>query len=327
MDMSGLAGSNTSAYSFNDLSGLQSISALGRTDKGAALEQVARQFESFFISQMLKGMRAANDIFGSDNPMNTNEMQFRQEMLDQQLSLTLSEGKGLGLADVFGRQLRQQLGADKPKDRPFAAPEMRIDGLRRDTEVARQKPVKMLSQVVNEVLRAVSPVVEKVRDKIEEFADFDSKESFVKAILPHARRAAEALGVDCRALIAQAALETGWGKSIVRDAGGQSSFNLFNIKNGEYWEGPSVGVSTLEFSNGIPQPQRAMFRVYHSFAESFSDYVDVLLTRPRYQRALKGGDGAAGFVRGLQEAGYATDPHYASKVLRVMQDAAIAGAL
>ena len=96
---------------WTDLAGLRSITALGRSDRGAALEAAARQFESFFVSQLLKGMRAASEIFAADDPLNTTEMQFRNEMLDQQLAVSLTQGRGLGLGTVLAQQFRQQFGA------------------------------------------------------------------------------------------------------------------------------------------------------------------------------------------------------------------------
>ena len=99
-------------------------------------------------------------------------------------------------------------------------------------------------------------------------------------------------------LIAQSALETGWGQSILSDHAGHSSHNLFNIKAGSYWEGRSVGVTTLEFSNGIPQQQRARFRAYGSFAESFADYIALLKGQPRYAAALANGTDPAPSAHG-----------------------------
>ncbi len=316
----------SAANTFSELSGLQSINALAKTDAGAALGQVARQFESFFVAQLLKGMRAANELFAEDNPMNSNEMQFRQEMLDQQLSVSLTAGKGLGLASVFERQLRQQFGADVDVE-PDTRHALDQSGLteRRIERAPMHASARMVPPVVRNALRLIEPIVQQVKDLADGQREFSDKASFVRAVLPEARRVAAELGVDHRVLVAQAALETGWGQSVIRDAAGRSSFNLFNIKAGSFWEGRSVGVRTLEFRNGIPRPEQARFRAYSSFAESFADYARLLRENPRYHGALTSAGDPGLFIRGLQRAGYATDPAYATKVMSLLRDSAISG--
>jgi len=317
---------------WTDLAGLRSITALGRSDRGAALEAAARQFESFFVSQLLKGMRAASEIFAADDPLNTTEMQFRNDMLDQQLAVSLTQGRGLGLGTVLAQQFRRQFGApdEAVAARAGATEEAQLEARRIDTvpptrSLLPRAARAALPPVVSSALHILEPVARQARRTIAASL-FSGKESFVQAVLPEARRAAAALGVDHRVLIAQSALETGWGQSILSDHAGRSSHNLFNIKAGSYWEGGTVGVTTLEFSNGIPRQQRARFRAYGSFAESFADYIALLKSQPRYAAALANADDPARFMRSLQQAGYATDPEYARKVLELLGDDAIAGA-
>jgi len=143
---------------------------------------------------------------------------------------------------------------------------------------------------------------------------FDSPETFVQQVLPLAEKAAKALGVDPRVLVAQAALETGWGKSIIRDGDGQSSNNLFNIKADGRWNGDSVSVGTIEYRNGLPQPEKASFRAYASLEESLQDYVSFLQDNPRYEKALEQAGNPVAYLQALQRAGYATDPNYADKI-------------
>ncbi|MEN5392352.1 flagellar assembly peptidoglycan hydrolase FlgJ [Stenotrophomonas sp. TWI377] len=143
-------------------------------------------------------------------------------------------------------------------------------------------------------------------------------EGFVASIWGHAQQAARELGVDAKALVAQAALETGWGRKLVRRSGGDSSHNLFGIKaNG--WQGERATSGTHEYVNGVRRNETASFRAYNSVGESFADYVRLLKTSPRYQNALQAGSNVRSFAQGLQRAGYATDPTYAAKI------AAIAG--
>lgn len=333
MSVAGAPAQSAAPAAWTDLAGLHSITALGRADRGAGLQAAARQFESFFVTQLLKGMRSANEIFAADNPMNTNEMQFRQDMLDQQLGVSLAQGRGLGLAEVLGRQLRQQFGAPETAVAGAGTSvEAQLEARRIDAAPRESAPALLprvaraaLPPVVSSALRILEPVAQHAREKIAAGL-FSGKEAFVRAVLPEARRAARALGIDHRVLIAQSALETGWGQSILSDHAGHSSHNLFNIKAGSYWEGRSVGVTTLEFSNGIPQQQRARFRAYGSFAESFADYIALLKGQPRYAAALANADDPARFMRSLQQAGYATDPAYAHKVMQLLADDAIAGA-
>jgi flagellar protein FlgJ len=141
-------------------------------------------------------------------------------------------------------------------------------------------------------------------------------EGFVAGIWAHAQTAAKELGVDARALVAQAALETGWGKRQITHGDGRTSHNLFGIK-ATGWSGDRATVGTHEYVNGARRNETASFRSYSSPAESFADYVRLLKSNPRYQKALEAGTDVRGFARGLQQAGYATDPSYANKIASI----------
>jgi flagellar protein FlgJ len=147
-----------------------------------------------------------------------------------------------------------------------------------------------------------------------------SKEDFVRMMLPHAQRAGSALGVDPSALVAQAALETGWGRAVPSQASGSSSFNLFGIKAGSSWNGATAHVPTLEFEDGVPMRKVERFRAYGSPAESFNDYARLIGGNPRYENARGAGGDVATFASALQEGGYATDPNYAQKVVAVADE-------
>lgn len=154
---------------------------------------------------------------------------------------------------------------------------------------------------------------------------WETPEQFAETLMPHARRAAERLGVDPKVLVAQSALETGWGRHIPEDGAGQPNLNLFGIKADPSWQGPKTRVSTLEFENGVMVRQQANFRQYDSIAAAFDDYVAFLEQNPRYTRALEaaGQGDSERYVRELQAAGYATDPQYADKILAVMNSGRI----
>ncbi|WP_029831047.1 flagellar assembly peptidoglycan hydrolase FlgJ, partial [Vibrio parahaemolyticus] len=149
-------------------------------------------------------------------------------------------------------------------------------------------------------------------------AKFDSPESFVNSMKPYAEKAAKALGVEPSLLLAQAALETGWGQKVVQNALGSSN-NLFNIKADRSWQGDKVTTQTLEFHDNTPVKETAAFRSYSNYQDSFNDYVRFLNDNPRYETALQQRGDSESFIRGIHRAGYATDPTYADKVLQVKQ--------
>ena len=144
-------------------------------------------------------------------------------------------------------------------------------------------------------------------------------ESFVQRLLPHAQAASAESGIPAHFMVGQAALETGWGRAEIRGADGQNSYNLFGIKAGGNWKGRTVDIVTTEYVNGQPQKQVDTFRAYDSYADSFRDYANMLRGNARYQNAVAAGQSAAGFAQGLQQAGYATDPNYAQKLMSVIR--------
>jgi peptidoglycan hydrolase FlgJ len=147
-----------------------------------------------------------------------------------------------------------------------------------------------------------------------------SKSDFISQMWPHAKAAADELGVDPHALLAQAALETGWGKSVPCNSSGECSFNLFGIKAGNSWSGASVNVPTLEFEEGVAVRKVERFRSYESPADSFRDYAKLIGNNARYENAVGTGDNVVAFAQGLQQGGYATDPNYARKLVAVAHE-------
>jgi len=147
-----------------------------------------------------------------------------------------------------------------------------------------------------------------------------SKDDFISRLRPHAEAAARELGVDPNALLAQAALETGWGRSVPCNANGECSFNLFGIKAGSQWSGATVNVPTLEFEEGVAVRKVERFRAYDSPADSFRDYAALIRDSSRYANARGAGDNVEAFAAALQQGGYATDPHYAQKIAAVASE-------
>ncbi len=262
---------------YTDLTGLAKLRADARADSRSpeALRKAASQFEALFIQMVLKSMREAKLADGMfENESNDHY----RDMFDGQLSVSLSQGRGLGLADVIVRQLSQQAGVVAPQAAPDA-------------------PLKMPTASAAGLER--------------------SPESFVQTLWPHAQQAAEHLGVEPRALLAQAALETGWGQGVTRHADGRNSHNVFNIKATADWQGERVRVTTTEYENGEAMQRTAEFRAYGSYAEAFADYARVL-QQPRYAEARREGANAVAFGHALARAGYATDPAYGRKLASVL---------
>jgi len=143
-------------------------------------------------------------------------------------------------------------------------------------------------------------------------------EQFVSRMLPAAQRASQASGVPAQLIMAQAALESGWGRREIRKEDGTTSYNLFGIKADKSWKGPVAETTTTEFVDGVAQKTRAAFRAYGSYDEAFSDYAKFLVTNPRYANVRATQDPAEA-AHGLQRAGYATDPQYGGKLVRIMK--------
>ncbi len=249
------------------------LRASAHADDPAALREVARQFESVFTKMMLESMRAASfgdPLFGSD------QGDMYQDMMDDQLAIEMSQGKGLGLADLLIRQLSH--GAS------LKAPGESGSGESGTGDAAKQK--------------------------------------FLDMIGPAAEKAGRELGIDPKAIIAQAALETGWGRSTPgqnegNGASSNPSNNLFGIKAGASWNGAAVDAATHEYADGVARGEVARFRAYESAQASVSDYVSLLRDNPRYAAALNTGDDVRAFATALQRGGYATDPDYANKLVGV----------
>lgn len=143
--------------------------------------------------------------------------------------------------------------------------------------------------------------------------------AFIQSLLPAAQKAAANLGIEPLALIAQAALETGWGQRMFKSSHGQNSNNLFGIKAQANWQGQVAVVDTLEYREGVAQKEKARFRAYESPEQSLHDYVELIQSNPRYQAALSVASDTKAYFQRLQAAGYATDPNYAQKILSVLE--------
>jgi len=315
----------TASSVYTDFSGLASLRAQARDDSQGALRDVAQQFEAIFTQMLLKSMRAASlgdGIFDSD------ESKTWTDMFDQQLSVSMATtGKGMGIADMLVRQLSSAVPASAasadaiPLHRESAGlPLPGVGG----TPLPSQAELS-----VRQWLRGAAATVETAGVGAASAAAVlgGNPIAFVQRMAPHAKAAAEALGVSLRSVLAHAALETGWGAHVPETSAGQPSFNLFGIKAGGSWLGARVARPTIEFEHGVAVRRAETFRAYDSPAEGFADYARLLAGSPRYAAALGRGDDVAGFAQALQQGGYATDPTYATKLNAVAQSPQMQAAL
>lgn len=331
---------------YADMGSLQKLKHQAKTDTPEALKQVAEQFEQMFLSMLMKSMREANASFSDDNVFSGGDVSFYQGMLDNQLTQEMSQSNGIGLADVLARQLSHQLNVrmdddDDKKPRPISESERLLN--RAFDQGASAAVSSLLGQnLANSAKTQAPPSITPIRETVERIVEekaassritkpaadlpdrFDSPEMFVSSLLPLAEEVAKELGVDPKVLLAQAALETGWGKHIIRDAQGDSSNNLFNIKADKRWDGERAQVNTLEYRDGVAQQEKALFRSYDSYEQSFRDYADFLKSSPRYQQALESAADPRQYLQQLQAAGYATDPAYADKITTIFENRILA---
>ncbi|QUM88162.1 flagellar assembly peptidoglycan hydrolase FlgJ [Moritella sp. 36] len=308
-----------------DTHNLDSLRKSALNNDEAALKEVAKQFESLFTNMLMKSMRDANTAFETESPMNNNYTQFYRDMQDKQMAADMSQSGSMGLADVIVKQLSNNGGNYMPASslqgdsnplQNLQATKAVDKGLIEDKDAA---VVPTIDKEGNSIAdgkqaNATLPTAEKPSQ-----VQFNSPEEFVVALAPFADSVAKRLNVSPDVLLAQAALETGWGKKVSTDNKGDSSYNLFNIKADKRWEGPTASVDTLEFTDGVAKREKHQFRSYQNFQSSFNDFADFLQSGDRYSEALRNSADSAQFLNGLQNAGYATDPNYAAKIQNVMK--------
>jgi peptidoglycan hydrolase FlgJ len=290
-----------------DAGNLGALKQAAAKNSPQALREAAKQFESLFVSMVLKSMQQANfkdPLFGSD------QQDLYQDMYDDQMAAVMSRGKGLGLADMLVQQLRRESGAADPSSSKPAG------GTPQTASASTATAAGGIATRASPTDRAALPASAQAA-----CPTAAQQTAFAQSLWPEAQQAARQLGVNPVTLLAQAALETDWGRSVPVGATGGTSNNLFGIKAGAGWNGPAVASSTQEYSGGAALTIQAQFRSYGSKSQCFQDYVQLLKGNPRYAAALGTGSDVQAFGSALQQGGYATDPAYAHKL------AAVAGTL
>jgi peptidoglycan hydrolase FlgJ len=274
---------------------------------------------------MLKSMR---DATPQDGPFDSHDSATFTSMMDQQMSQQLSK-KGIGVADAMLKQLMRNQGmqvgggsgssggltgmanalgggsgGDEGQTAALNALAKAYGNAQANGQLAMGKPYSANS-ALTPPLRGdgSSPKVD----------------AFVDKLAAPAQAASAATGIPARFIIGQAALESGWGKSEIKKADGSTSHNVFGIKATKDWTGKTVSTVTTEYVNGKPQRTVEKFRAYDSYQDAMTDYASMLKSNPRYAQVLNSSHDVTGFANGMQRAGYATDPHYAKKLLSIMQ--------
>lgn len=305
---------------YTDIQGLNKL----RYEKNSQQKnsEVAHQFQSIMMQMVMHSMREANKVFSS-GMFESNAMDIYQDLLDKQLSLADGNAE-TGFTKMIEKNI-EQLSHPQPP-----APVTQANGQRihekspivpattptvtpAPTIVKITPTVALIAPTEDEVVSLPPPSVATAEDN----KTFATPADFIKTLWPAARTAAHYIGASPEILLAQAALETNWGKSIISHVTGDSTHNLFNIKAGPSWGAKIASVDSLEQRNGLLVKEKSHFRSYSSFTDSFMDFIGLLKNNTRYGEALNKAADPAQFVHALQKAGYATDERYAHKIMQV----------
>ena len=288
-------GGSTDGFAL-DVQGLDRLRNSAHLDPQSGLKQASKQFEALFLQMMLKSMRAA---VPKSEMSNNSQTEMYTEMLDQQWAQSLA-GKGIGLAEQLTRQLSGYTTRQAPELDSATTAFL-------DLPPSRPTPF-------------ASPAFDAWKRREVSGADKDQPEhvqAFIARLSEPAQKAARASGVPAELILAQAALETDWGRRTITTAQGADSHNLFGIKAGGQWQGATTQVMTTEYTDAQAQKQLEAFRVYASDDAAFNDYARLMRNRPGYAAVRNAVDAPQAAVA-LQQGGYATDPRYAQKLISVM---------
>ncbi|MBN3752781.1 flagellar assembly peptidoglycan hydrolase FlgJ [Paraburkholderia sp. Tr-20389] len=288
-----------------DTQGFDAMRAQAAANPREAMKSAAKQFDAVFTQMMLKSMR---DATPQDGPFDSHDSATFTSMMDQQLSQQMSS-KGIGVADAMLKQLMRNSGVSG--DDSNAGNNVALNALAK----AYSNPANNGALKMGKGYSANSALTPPVRGD----GSSDKVDAFVDKLAAPAQAASAATGIPARFIIGQAALESGWGKREIKKSDGSTSHNIFGIKATDDWTGKTVATVTTEYVNGRPQRVVEKFRAYDSYEEAMTDYASFLKSNPRYAQVINSSRDVNGFAQGMQRAGYATDPHYAKKLISIMQ--------
>jgi peptidoglycan hydrolase FlgJ len=318
-----------------DVADAQALKARAVSGDPEALRSAARQFESLMVAQMLKTMRSTS-FAEEDDPMTGGDgVKLYRELLDQQWASKISNGRGLGFAEMMVKAMESR-GNGVVSASALTNPASPFSGGMNAGAASASSPAAISPAGVSTV--RAEPVEGQGFDRLSPNGSLDAaqragytapvsnrKQVFLENMKPHAEAAAAATGVPARFILAQAALESGWGEREIRSANGEASHNLFGIKAGRSWEGASVQTLTTEYRQGMPMKLAQNFRAYDDYSAGFTDYANVLKSRYGAALGVAGNVDGDAFANGLAAGGYATDPAYAGKLKSVIASVAMAG--
>ncbi|OAJ60716.1 flagellar rod assembly protein/muramidase FlgJ [Paraburkholderia ginsengiterrae] len=308
-----------------DVQGFAKLSAQAKASPQAGMKMAAQQFDAVFTQMMLKSMR---DATPQDGPFDSHDSATFTSMLDQQLSQQLSQ-KGIGVADAMLKQLMRnqgmQVGGGAGGAGGLAGMANALGGGSGGDE-GQTAALNALAKAYGNAQANGQLAMGKgysansaLTPPLKGDGSSPKIDAFVDKLAEPAQAASAATGIPARFIIGQAALESGWGKSEIRKTDGSTSHNVFGIKATKDWTGKTVSTVTTEYVNGKPQRKVEKFRAYDSYQEAMTDYASLLKGNPRYAQVINSAHDVNGFANGMQRAGYATDPHYAKKLMSIMQ--------
>ena len=321
---------NKTAYDaaniYTNFQGLESLRYDYKAHPDVVKKEVSEQFESLLVQILLKSMRDANKGFESDL-IHSDQSAFYEDMFDKQLTLVLSKS-GMGLAKTIQDFIdRAQTNNDatavpSPDSVSEEKKQLLLGQPVRDDKQA-DMDLNQPSKLKQETTNALLPVSLSGKSGLfqpdggDAVIPFENMTDFIKTLWSSAKEAAHLIGVDPKLLLAQAALETNWGKNIIPQEGGGSTHNLFNIKADSSWRNKSASFTTVEQRDSVLVKESSKFRSYNSFSDSFIDYAAFLKQNNRYTDALKNASDPTKFVQSLQDANYATDTLYSEKIMDI----------
>ncbi|HEC29052.1 MAG TPA: flagellar assembly peptidoglycan hydrolase FlgJ [Gammaproteobacteria bacterium] len=312
----------TSNSNYADFSSLAALRGEARTGGQDAAKKVAGQFEAIFIQMMLSNMRKTVEM----DEKFSNEKSMYYDLFDKQIAINMAEHGGIGLAKLMMTQL-----SNGENNLAVSSTLRKLESIQTDkyimpmstaaVSIVDKKPEVITGRNRNEAPKINNMNAARlngVNMRPQEDLNFDNPMQFIDKLWGMAKKVVVESGLDPRAIIAQAALETGWGKHIIKNPNGTSSNNLFGIKSNKEWSGSKVRADTLEFRNGVMTRSNEEFRAYNSIEESLQDYVNFIRDNNRYSRAMDNSGNPETYAKELQRAGYATDPVYAKKIINII---------
>ncbi|KMT66336.1 flagellar assembly peptidoglycan hydrolase FlgJ [Catenovulum maritimum] len=298
---------------YSDPSGLDSLRQGAQANDEKAMRKAAEHFESIFTRMMLKSMRQAEDVLADkDSPFNSETTKFYRGMRDDQMAIEMSSSGALGFADLIVEQMMPQKGNYMPSGVMRSNADL-TGAMRQHQSV--QGSANVAAENNNQDISASTPI-----EKTKQDISFNDKQDFVDKLMPIAEKIAAKIGLPPAAMVAQAALETGWGQKMIQNFDGSNALNFFGIKADQRWQGDKATVNTLEFREGVARKEQAQFRSYNSVEQGLNDYVNFVSGSDRYKDAVKHADQPDKYFSNLQQAGYATDPNYSQKILSILKD-------